>query len=449
NEVLSYEEEMNFSVFNCTEEDSIGKPLYNRFIKTSNFKGVPHPLSGDYTPTPQEEIDESLYVYGKKGPQEPEPSVLDDRSSKYSTCQSNDSVRSIGTSSEHFVDPESEISRVPQEVYVSNPITTNEKGVSASKSKEIYFLPTTFWAEKQLYLLATFLIGYYLVVLGKFDGRSDEEILGWLLTHSKPIGFIILMDVDNDYLTDSMNYIPVSLENQANPHAGTSEGQVPENKLYQYSLQLILCSQTVNTGGLILMILPMPGSINLSQCLETGIFDEASYDEEGLITDFNNDVGFKAIAVDELSTVQATTSMGSCRSTSWNEDGYGSIDEEVYVSLPLVFVVPDHPKMDKYVAEILEKFDLVNMKAAITPMETKVALKKDEEAIDIDVHLYRSMIVPQLISRIDSLETDLKQTKLIMGNAIVKLVKKVKKLEGILKRRNVVLSDSEEEELEA
>ncbi|GJT18920.1 hypothetical protein Tco_0877626 [Tanacetum coccineum] len=57
--------------------------------------------------------------------------------------------------------------------------------------------------------------------------------------------------------------------------------------------------------------------------------------------------------------------------------------------------------------------------------------------------------VPKLISRIDSLEMDLKQTKLTMGNAIVKLVKKVKKLEGFLKRRNLVLSDSEEEEPEA
>ncbi|GJS70725.1 hypothetical protein Tco_0703566 [Tanacetum coccineum] len=36
-----------------------------------------------------------------------------------------------------------------------------------------------------------------------------------------------------------------------------------------------------------------------------------------------------------------------------------------------------------------------------------------------------------------------------MGNALVKLVKKVKKLEGYLKRRNVVLSDSEKEESEA
>ncbi|GJR32450.1 putative ribonuclease H-like domain-containing protein [Tanacetum coccineum] len=66
-----------------------------------------------------------------------EPGVSDDRSSEYSTCQSNDSAGSIGTSFEHFVDPESEISRVPQEVYVSTPITINEKGVSTPKSKEI------------------------------------------------------------------------------------------------------------------------------------------------------------------------------------------------------------------------------------------------------------------------------------------------------------------------
>ncbi|GKC66010.1 hypothetical protein Tco_1098608, partial [Tanacetum coccineum] len=57
--------------------------------------------------------------------------------------------------------------------------------------------------------------------------------------------------------------------------------------------------------------------------------------------------------------------------------------------------------------------------------------------------------VPKLISRIDSMELDLKQTKLTMGNAIVKLVKKVKKLEGFLKRRNLVLTDSEDEEPEA
>ncbi|GKD48129.1 hypothetical protein Tco_1277105, partial [Tanacetum coccineum] len=40
---------------------------------------------------------------------------------------------------------------------------------------------------------------------------------------------------------------------------------------------------------------------------------------------------------------------------------------------------------DKYVAEILNKFNLVNVKTTITPMETKVALTKDEEAVDVDV----------------------------------------------------------------
>ncbi|GJR33554.1 putative ribonuclease H-like domain-containing protein [Tanacetum coccineum] len=38
---------------------------------------------------------------------------------------------------------------------------------------------------------------------------------------------------------------------------------------------------------------------------------------------------------------------------------------------------------DKYVVEILKKFDLVNVKTAITPMETKVALTKDEDIVDV------------------------------------------------------------------
>ncbi|GJU90452.1 hypothetical protein Tco_1302875 [Tanacetum coccineum] len=43
-------------------------------------------------------------------------------------------------------------------------------------------------------------------------------------------------------------------------------------------------------------------------------------------------------------------------------------------------------------SEILKKFDLVSVKTAITPMETKVALTKDEKVVDVDVQLYRSMI---------------------------------------------------------
>ncbi|GJW91063.1 putative ribonuclease H-like domain-containing protein [Tanacetum coccineum] len=41
---------------------------------------------------------------------------------------------------------------------------------------------------------------------------------------------------------------------------------------------------------------------------------------------------------------------------------------------------------------ILKKFDFVSVKTASTPIETQKSLTKDEEAADVDVHLYRSMI---------------------------------------------------------
>ncbi|GKG58571.1 uncharacterized mitochondrial protein-like protein, partial [Tanacetum coccineum] len=42
---------------------------------------------------------------------------------------------------------------------------------------------------------------------------------------------------------------------------------------------------------------------------------------------------------------------------------------------------------DKYVAEILKKFDFVSVKTCSTPIETQKPLVKDEEASDVDVHL--------------------------------------------------------------
>ncbi|GJT15903.1 putative ribonuclease H-like domain-containing protein [Tanacetum coccineum] len=47
---------------------------------------------------------------------------------------------------------------------------------------------------------------------------------------------------------------------------------------------------------------------------------------------------------------------------------------------------------DKYVDEILKKIGFSTVKTASTPMETSKPLMKDENAKDVDVHLYRSMI---------------------------------------------------------
>nr|GEZ16137.1 hypothetical protein [Tanacetum cinerariifolium] len=47
---------------------------------------------------------------------------------------------------------------------------------------------------------------------------------------------------------------------------------------------------------------------------------------------------------------------------------------------------------DKYVIEVLRKFNLLDVKTASTPVDTEKPLVKDADGDDIDVHLYRSMI---------------------------------------------------------
>nr|GFA13319.1 putative ribonuclease H-like domain-containing protein [Tanacetum cinerariifolium] len=47
---------------------------------------------------------------------------------------------------------------------------------------------------------------------------------------------------------------------------------------------------------------------------------------------------------------------------------------------------------DKYVAEILKKFELTDGKSASTPIDTEKPLLKDPDGKDVDVHIYRSMI---------------------------------------------------------
>nr|GEW50040.1 hypothetical protein [Tanacetum cinerariifolium] len=97
---------------------------------------------------------------------------------------------------------------------------------------------------------------------------------------------------------------------------------------------------------------------------------------------------------------------------------YGKIEEELYVCQPPGFEDPDFPNkvykiekvslwtrsgpksmsdgifisQDKYVADILKKFDFSTMNTASTPIEHNKALVKDAEAKDVDIHLYRLMI---------------------------------------------------------
>nr|GEY91431.1 putative ribonuclease H-like domain-containing protein [Tanacetum cinerariifolium] len=73
---------------------------------------------------------------------------------------------------------------------------------------------------------------------------------------------------------------------------------------------------------------------------------------------------------------------------------YETIEKEVYVCQPPGFEDPDHPDKvykvvkDKYVAEILRKFRLIEGKSASTPIDTEKPLLKDPDGEDVDVHTY-------------------------------------------------------------
>ncbi|GJS25241.1 ribonuclease H-like domain-containing protein [Tanacetum coccineum] len=258
-----------------------------------------------------------------EGPQEPEPNESDDRSSEYSTCPSNDSAGSIGTSSKHSVDLESEISSVPPEVYMSTPKTTNEKGMSDPKSKEVEPSYVSYiksprqpikdqatpkvnrnnWnamVERELgevqslmnmvdrgdllplmpddirynkwsldinnmysfdMKIPTTAKGCCLGIKQEYSNaktpqqnrvaeRMNKTLIEgartmladsllpttfWAEAVNKPnvkgVGYRWMFDID--YLTDSINYIPVSLENQANPHAGASKLKLTVRSLHK------------------------------------------------------------------------------------------------------------------------------------------------------------------------------------------------------------------------
>ncbi|GJR89034.1 putative ribonuclease H-like domain-containing protein [Tanacetum coccineum] len=207
--------------------------------------------------------------------------------------------------------------------------------------------------------------GVILNVLGKFDGKSDEGFLVGYSMNSKALrvynlvtkrvevnlhvnfleekpnikglGFRWMFDLD---LTDSMNYIPVSLENETNPHVeeliiipATMEPElIIDPKKYsktsketdnegQPSFNIgsapVKSGEPINTGSAPINTGSAPvksgepintgsapvnsGDFDLSfsdgnempeleifNTPERGIFNEASYDKEGMVFDFNN-----------------------------------------------------------------------------------------------------------------------------------------------------------------
>nr|GEX21530.1 ribonuclease H-like domain-containing protein [Tanacetum cinerariifolium] len=267
-----------------------------------------------------------------------------------------------------------------------------------------------------------FLVGYSLNIKAfreyNLETKKVEENLHVNFLENKPnvVGKGHAWMFDLDYLTNSMNYEPISVENQANKSAGPKEAndsvgtqanddqganseEIDLNEEHFYCLYGLLTqllsraqetrlkrtlisrhvrSQLVNTNLINTASTPlstagpsrafnddelsypdpskyalpddlsMPHLEDIYACPSEGIFTDSSYDDEGVVTDFNN--------------LETTVKQ--------KEDG-------IFIS------------QDRYVAEIMKNFDFLSVKTASTPIEIQKPLVKDEEAADVDVHLYR------------------------------------------------------------
>ncbi|GJR47506.1 putative ribonuclease H-like domain-containing protein [Tanacetum coccineum] len=140
----------------------------------------------------------------------------------------------------------------------------------------------------------------------------------------------------------------------------------------------------------------MPDLKDTADLLNTGIFSGA-YDaeDEGAEADLNNLETTMNVYVDDI--IFRSTKKSLCvefEQMMHKRFQMSSMGElTVFLGLQVkqkgngIFI-----SQDKYVADILKKFDFIIVKTTSTSIEINKALLKDEEAEDMDVHLYRSMI---------------------------------------------------------
>ncbi|GJU95044.1 putative ribonuclease H-like domain-containing protein [Tanacetum coccineum] len=305
--------------------------------------------------------------------------------------------------------------------------------------------------------------------LGKFDGKSDEGFLVGYSVNSKAFRVYNLVTkrvevnlhvnfleekpnvqglghrwmFDLDYLTDSMNYIPVSLQNQANP-AGSKEvididvqteeaeellvvsstsrkAAAVSNKhiMFAYKERLtssqkshLLLSNFQSSDDIMVTEQVSPGNteaispsaaheeevfsdedddempeIRIYDKSSEGIFEQASYDDDGIISDFNNlpDELPRKVTVSTLKQSEEEAGLKLMQ----EELLQGSKLQQVYVSQPPGFVDPDHPTKVYKVVKALYGLHQAPRACSLSLLWNQAAFDKGIEAFDVDVHLYR------------------------------------------------------------
>nr|GFB61726.1 Gag-Pol polyprotein [Tanacetum cinerariifolium] len=237
---------------------------------------------------------------------------------------------------------------------------------------------------------------------------------------------------DLDYLTNSMNYEPDLSENQAKKSAGPKEANhnVELEKLKRQEKEANDAArkeathetQDVNTNNInLLNAVSTPVSVvgpsralndaepsypddpsvphleDIYASPNTRIFTNSSYDEEVYVTQpprfvdpkFPNKVYKVVKALHGL--CQDPRAWYATLSTFLERSGYrrGAIDNTLFIKQDKKDIMLVQVYMDDIIFGSTKKSCV---KTASTPIETQKPLVKDEEADDVDVHLYRSMI---------------------------------------------------------
>nr|GEX10106.1 ribonuclease H-like domain, Gag-pre-integrase domain protein [Tanacetum cinerariifolium] len=205
----------------------------------------------------------------------------------------------------------------------------------------------------------------------------------------------------------------------------------------------------------------MPHLEDIYASLSEGIFTDSSYDDEGVVTDFNNleaTVNVSPTPTTRIHTIHPKTQiLGDPLSTVQTRSKVHNNSE----AHALVWILVDLPfgkkaigtkwlyknKKDERAFVVRNKARLVaqghSVKTASTPIKTQKPLVKDNKAADVDVHLYRSMIGSLMYltaSRPDIMFAVFACSR-FQATVSIKKVKDVVKLQALIDRKKVVVSE--------
>nr|GEX71605.1 putative ribonuclease H-like domain-containing protein [Tanacetum cinerariifolium] len=241
--------------------------------------------------------------------------------------------------------------------------------------------------------------------LGKFEGKADE---GFLVGYSVNSKAFREKASDHEYilLPFMPSNSPLSSSTQSSDDKdadevpskgdeGVSKGsRINDQERTDSSIQDVnTAGPSINTAITNINTV-RSNALSMSYLEETGIFDDVYDDREvGEEADTNNL---------ELSTVVSPIPTRKVHKDHPKEQIIRDLNLATETRRMINFS-EENPMVkqkddgilisqDKYVADILKKFDFTTVKTSSTPIEPNKALIKDAEAKDLDVHLYRSMI---------------------------------------------------------